>query len=388
MPRTRRPVAFVGCGYTMPSREKTRSETDLAIEAGRMAIHDAGLDPASVDGINIQVHHYPGPDTAAIARGIGITNIRWHREGGSPARFNVGILPAGLAAEAIDAGACGAVLICKIMNTTAPVTAPKIDGSTGGVGGIEQFEVPYGLGYGMQRVGLTARRYMHRYGVTAEQIGWICVVQREGALLNPWAVMRKPLTISEYLDTRWIADPVRLLDCDMPVNAAFAFVLARGDIAKSLRHPPVYLAAWAASRSDLADHLQPEFLGDIAPFAVELYRDASMTPEEMDLWFMYDGFSFFVPRWMESLGLVPRGEGGNYVSGGQRIRISGDHPLNPHGGQLSEGRLHGIGHILEAVQQLRGTAGPRQAKRASTAIVSSATPSNGAVGILARYPAL
>jgi acetyl-CoA acetyltransferase len=351
-----------------------------------MAILDAGIDPAMVDGINLQVHHGAGPDLAAIATGIGMTDVTWHREGGSPARFNVGILPAGIAAEAIDAGKCNSVLICKMMNTAAPITPPQVDPRTYGVSGADQFEVPYGLGYTMQRVGLTGRRYMHRYGVTAEQIGWICVVQREGALMNPWAVMKRPLSIDEYLTSRWIADPVRLLDCDMPVNAAFAFLLTRGDIAKSLRHPPVYLVAWAASTSDVPDHLQPEFSEDQAPFAKELYHDAAMSPGEMDLWFMYDGFSFFVPRWMESLGLVPRGAAGDYVDGGDRIRISGEHPVNPHGGQLSEGRLHGIGHILEAVQQLRGTAGLRQVAHASTAIVSSATPSNGAVGILAREP--
>jgi acetyl-CoA acetyltransferase len=136
--------------------------------------------------------------------------------------------------------------------------------------------------------------------------------------------------------------------------------------------------------SDTPDHLQPEILEGMSPFAETVYRDAGFGPRDMDLWFMYDGFSFFVLHWMENLGLVPRGEAGNYVDGGTRIRFDGEHPLNPHGGQLSEGRLHGHGHILEAVQQLRGNAGPRQAKKANTAIISSVFPDTGAAGILMR----
>lgn len=342
-----------------------------------MAADDAGMDPAEIDGINVQVHHYPPPDTGEIVKGLGMREVRWQRDGG------LGILPAGIAAQALDAGQCQAVLVCKIMNTIAPVSVPQIDPDTGAVAGPGQFEVPYGLGYSMQRIGLRARRYMHRYGVTVEQVGWVCVVEREHALLNPWAYYKTPLTMEDYLNSRWIADPVRLLDCDTPVNGAFAFLMTREDIARTLRWPPVYLKAWAESPLRTPDHLQPEQLEGISPLAETLYRDAGMGPRDMDVWFLYDGFSFFVLHWMENLGLVPRGEAGRYVDGGQRIRIDGEHPLNPHGGQLSEGRLHGHGHILEAIQQLRGNAGPRQARRHDTAIISSVFPDTGAAGILA-----
>jgi acetyl-CoA acetyltransferase len=376
MPKTASKIAFVGCGYTHATRALEKPEVDLAVEACLMAAEDAGLDPAEIDGINVQVHHYPPPQTEAIVKGIGMKEVCWQREGG------LGILPAGIAAQAIDAGECKAVLVCKIMNTIAPVATPQIDPESGGVGGAGQFEVPYGLGYTMQRIGLRARRYMHRYGITEEQVGAVAVVEREHALLNPWAYQKTPMTMEDYLSSRWIAEPVRLFDCDIPVNGAFAFLMARDDIARTLRHPPVYLAAWAQSPERGQDHLLPEILEGMSPIANILYKDAGLGPEEMDLWFMYDGFSFFVLHWMENLGLVPRGEAGRYVEGGDRIRITGPHPLNTHGGQLSEGRLHGHGHILEAVQQLRGTAGVRQAKNANTAIISSVFPDTGAAGIL------
>lgn len=379
MPVTHHRIAFVGCGYTQPTRKLDKSEVDIAVEACKTAAADAGIDPADIDGINIQVHHYPPPDTAAIARELGMKEVRWTRDGG------MGIGAAAIAAQALDAGQCKAVVVCKVMNTIAPVNTPQIDPSSGKVAGFDQFEVPYGLGYLMQRIGLRARRYMHHYGVTPEQIGWLCITQREGALLNPWAFMKKPLTMAEYLGSRWIADPVRLLDCDVPVNGAYAFVITRDDLAKTLRHPPIYLRAWAGTTEPGFVHLQSENRFGMVDFAKQLYADAGMGPAEMDLWFMYDGFSFFVLWWMENLGLVPRGEGGAYIDGGKRIAIEGEHPLNPHGGQLSEGRLHGHGGILEAVQQLRGTAGPRQTSPRNTAIISSVIPDAiGAAGILVR----
>tara|TARA_B100000700_G_C15038032_1_gene853775 strand:- start:1724 stop:2863 length:1140 start_codon:yes stop_codon:yes gene_type:complete len=369
-------VAIVGCGYTKATRKLEKPETEIAIEACLMAAKDAGMDPSEIDGINVQVHHYPPPETQTIAQGIGITNLRWNQDGG------LGILPAGVAAQAIDAGECNSVLVVKIMNTIAPISTPQIDPSTGRVGNWQQFEVPYGLGFSMQRVGLMARKYMHRYNIKQEQLAWIPIVQREHALMNPWAVMDSPMTLDDYMNSRIISEPVRLFDCDMPVNGAFAFLMTREDRAKELNHKPVYLKSWAGSEVTKRDQLNAEYLEGPTPLALEIYKDAQLGPKDMDLWYMYDGFSYFVPMWMENLGLIPRGEAGNYVEGGDNIRSGGEHPLNTHGGQLSEGRLHGHGHVLEAVQQLRGNAGIRQANTANTAIISSVFPWTGAAGIL------
>jgi acetyl-CoA acetyltransferase len=304
--------------------------------------------------------------------------VNWSREGGN------GIGPVGIAAQAIDSGQAKAVLITKIMNTIAPVATPQIDPDSGGVGGPAQFEVPFGLGYSMQRIGLTGRRYMNRYGVTEQQLAQVAIVEREHAQKNPWAFMQSDMTMEDYLNARFISEPVRLFDCDVPVNGAFAVLMTTEEIAKTLKHTPVYLKGWSQSEERQQDHMLAEKLEGLHPLARILYKDSGLSPEEMDLWFLYDGFSFFVMHWMENLGLVPRGEAGNYLEGGDNIRLStGDHPLNTHGGQLSEGRLHGMGHLLEAVQQLRGTAGPRQTKKkANYAIISSVFPETGAAGIL------
>ena len=379
---TKSQAAFVGCGYTAATRKLEKPEVELAVEACKMACEDAGMDPADVDGINPQVHHYPPPDTAEIVNGIGMREVRWQREGG------IGIGPCGIAAQAMESGECESVLIVKIMNTSAPIMTPQIDPNSGGVAGPTQFDVPYGLGFNMQRCGLIARRYMYDYGYSEEDLGWIPVVQREHALLNPWAVMKTPITIDDYMSSRPIAEPMKLFDCDMPVNGAFAILMTREDRARDLKHRPVYLKSWAASPErggggglELIGQ-GVDAAGGVMPWAQEIYRDAGIEPDEIDLWFPYDGWSYLVPLWMEALGLVGRGEAGTYVKGGERIRLGGEHPLNTHGGQLSEGRLHGMGHLLEATQQLRGTAGPRQAGKANTAIISSAIPLTGAAGVL------
>jgi acetyl-CoA acetyltransferase len=372
-------IAFVGCGYTDLTRKPVATDMELALAACRAAAADAGIDPADIDGINIQVHHYPPPDTAAVVAGLGMREVNWQEDGG------IGVGSLARAASVLDAKQCHTIVVCKVMNTAAPIGTPQIDRDTGGVGGPGQFEVPYGLGYTMQRVGLTSRRWMHRFGITAEQIGWLCVVEREHAMLNPHAIFRNPLTMEEYLDSRWISAPLRLFDCDYPVNGAFAYVITREERARSCRHEPVFLLGWVDSGIAAATfHLFPEELGGMIPLAEQLYGDTGLRPEHMNIWLLYDGYSFFALQWMENLGLVPRGESGAYVEGGERIRHTGEHPLNTHGGQLSEGRLHGAGHILEAVQQLRGTAGDRQARHNDFAIVCSAFPNSGAAAIFGK----
>jgi acetyl-CoA acetyltransferase len=374
---TDKQVAIIGVGTTPLSRIPEYSETDLAVAACRAAADDAGIDIASIDGINIQVHHFPPPDTRAIVGQLGLRQVNWTVDGG----LGVGALAR--AAQIVDTGVCDAVVVCKIMNTIAPVNTPDIDPETGGVAGPAQFEVPYGLGYTMQRVGFLKRRWMHRYGITDDQVGWLCVTQRRHALMNPNAIMKKPLTIEDYRSSRWIADPIRLLDCDYPVNGAFAYIVGRPERAES--STPVELVSWSGpGRGDTMPHLRPEGEDGMNRWAHEVYSDAGLGPADMDVWFLYDGFSFLAMQWMEQLGLVPPGESGPYVEGGERILFSGEHPVNTHGGQLSEGRLHATGHILEAVRQLRGTAGQRQAARAGHAIVSSAYPYDGAVAILGR----
>jgi acetyl-CoA acetyltransferase len=383
-------AAVTGVGMTPLSRIPDRNEVQLGVDACRMAAEDAGLDPALIDGINIQVHHFPPPETLAIAQGLGMRQIAWLQDGGP-----LGIGGVGAATEVIESGRASAVVVCKIMNTVAPVNTPAIDPGTGEVDGDQQWEVPYGLGYTMQRTGLFARRYMTQYNISEEQLGTLAVVERENAVRTPYAFQKKLITLEDYLNSRWIAEPVRLLDCDLPVNGAFAFLVVRGDIAKSLRQPPVWVVGWGEEpgNSFTSDnvptpvHLLPLPGKELVPAAQILYRDTGMRPSDMDMAFPYDGFSFFVPVWMEHLGLLPRGEAGAFIGDGSRIRPDGELPINTHGGNLSAGRAHAHHHVIEAVEQLRGTAGPRQVKKpVNFAVLAAGLPSEGFTGILAREP--
>jgi acetyl-CoA acetyltransferase len=377
MPRAEHDVAIVGIGYTALTRTPVESETDLVVRACRAAATDAGINPGAVDGINVQVHHFPPPDTPAIIRDLGMREVHWCVDGG------IGVGSMARAAQVVDSGTAQAVVVCKVMNTVAPVNTPPIDPETGAVGGEAQFDVPYGLGYTMQRVGLLKRRWMERNDISDDQIGWLCVTQRQHALLNARAIMKDPITIADYKSSRWIADPIHLLDCDYPVNGAFAYIVARSDLNTWANSAPVPLLSWGGpGEGDSIPHLRPEGGHGMNQWAREAYVDAGLSPADMDVWMLYDGFSFLAMLWMEELGLVEPGGSGHYVEGGTRIFHTGEHPLNTHGGQLSEGRMHGAGHILEAVQQIRGTAGGRQAARADHAIVTTAYPFNGGVAIL------
>jgi acetyl-CoA acetyltransferase len=375
---TTRKAAIVGIGQTPLSRKPVDTAENLVTAACKAAIEDAGLDVALIDGFNIQTHHPPYPDAHAIRGQLGLGDVGWAPMGG----FGVAAMVE--AVDAVERGDCQAALVCKVMDTAAPVNPPPIDPQTGGVRGPLQFEVPFGLGYTMQRQAMAIRRWMYRYDVTPEQIGWVCVTQREHALLNPMAIMQKPLTVEDYLASRWIAEPLRLLDCDYPVNGAFAYLIASGEIAKDLRWPAVQVLGSASGNAETVPHKHAEEYDEMGPQARKLYADTSFSPQDVDVWMLYDGFSTFPMEWMQYLGLVAPDEVGAYVTGGDRIRYTGEHPLNTHGGQLSEGRMHGTGYIIEAVQQLRGNAGPRQAGRAQTAFVSTGVPYSGAVAILGR----
>jgi len=158
------------------------------------------------------------------------------------------------------------------------------------------------------------------------------------------------------------------------------------DRAKDLKHPPVYLKGWAGADNARSKGVPFDPWKGMSPTAKILYEDTGVSPDEIDLWFVYDGYSFLAFMWLENLGLVKPGEAGPYVEGGERIRFDGEHPLNTHGGNLSEGRSHGAGHILEVVRQMRGEAGERQVSKADHAILSSAFPypTGGGCGIISR----
>ncbi|NUU22840.1 MAG: thiolase family protein [Streptomycetaceae bacterium] len=335
----------------------------LAVAAAREAMTDAGLTPEDIDGVST----YPGAtgSTPGIT-GAGADDLRtllglrlrWHTGAGEvPGQL-------GAIVNAVLAVAGGLVEHVLCVRTVWESTAQeRLGGRSGTMRRSSarertQWTAPYGASYSTYG-GLDMCRYLHETGTTREQIGQVAVTARANAALNPQAVYRSPLTLDDYLAARMISDPLCMYDCDVPVDGAVAFVVSRSTGSAVDRRRAVTLQALGSA---------PGFTA----CADMMWSRTTLTPADVDVAQLYDGFSTLVLRWLEALRLCPAGEGGRFVEGGKRIARDGVLPLNTGGGQLSGGRLHGFGGLYEACLQLRGDADARQVlPRPEVAVVSS-----------------
>ncbi len=221
-------------------------------------------------------------------------------------------------------------------------------------------------------VAMHCRRHMHLYGTTKEQLGWIAVNARKNAGLNPLAAYREPLSLDDYFDGRLISDPFGLYDCDVPVDGSIALVVSRSEHAAGLDHRAIRVEAYGGSSGEGGWDQRPDYPAMASSDAAsEMWGRTSLTPADVDLAELYDGFTFLTLAWLEALGLCRQGDSGPFVEGGGRIALDGDLPLNTYGGQLSAGRMHGYWVLHEAVLQLRGEAGRRQVANAQVAVAAA-----------------
>jgi acetyl-CoA acetyltransferase len=358
-------AAIVGVGRTAFSRASGRTTTGLAVEAILAALADAGLTPSDVDGI---ATHALGDSCApqTVARALGIGSVQWSLEeygGGSKSHIAVGA-----AAAAVHIGLADCIVVFRALNGRSGL---RMGGSTGAPMPTPEtsYERPYGLVAPVQHYALMARAHMSAYGTTQKQLGAVAVNQRENAVLNERAVMRTPISIEDYLASPWISEPFKLLDCCLETDAACAVVVVNAARAKDLRRPPVYISA---ARSGLGWNMvsgRPVELGTTpaAQIAPLLFADADMAPTDVDVAELYDCFSYTVIAQLEDYGFCEKGEGGPFVEAGE-IALHGRIPVNTHGGFLSEGYVHGMNHVCEAVDQLRGDAGNRQVENCRVAL--------------------
>jgi acetyl-CoA acetyltransferase len=237
-----------------------------------------------------------------------------------------------------------------------------------------QYQAPYGYFAPPQQFAMFTRAHMIKYGTTHEQLGAIAVGQRANAVKNPRALKRDPITLDDYLASRWIAEPLRLLDCCLDTDGACALVITSAERARDLRRPPVLIsgAAWGGGDSFFSGQGGDFTVSEAARIAPRLYAAAGVGPADIDVAQLYDCFTYSVLVQLEDYGFCAKGEGGPYAASGA-TRLDGRLPVNTHGGFLSEGYVHGINHIAEAVAQLRGDAGDRQVPGAEVAL-STAQP--------------
>jgi acetyl-CoA acetyltransferase len=201
-------------------------------------------------------------------------------------------------------------------------------------------------------------------------LGQVALTARKHAALNPKAIYQDPLTLQDYLTARMVADPLCLYDCDVYCDGSTAVVLSRADYAPDGRWPPVRIEAIGTAPPVRVDYAQHTDLRPGVRAAAAMWGRTELRPQDVDVAGIYDGFSILTLLWLEALGFCPAGEGGNFVEGGSRISLGGVLPINTNGGQLSGGRLHGLGFVHEMCLQLRGRAGARQVASAGVAAVS------------------
>jgi acetyl-CoA acetyltransferase len=380
-----REVAVVGVGYSEVARAGTFDINRLTRTACLGALDDAGLEASDVDAIvEYSFGGIDSPMATTAQRLLGIDNLVVYNDimGSGPS----GLASAMDATMAIASGACETALVYRCMTREAGHTGALREGPAEAPGPM-QFSMPYGFGGGiMMAIAMKMQRRMAELGGKQEDYGRIALNARQWAKDNERAVLRDLLTMDDYLSSRMITEPLHLLDCDYPVNGACAAILTTGERARDLAKAPVYVDALAYGTGGNPDWVYADdfMFGGTVPAGQRLWATSSLTPADVDVAEIYDGFTHITISWIEALGLCGIGEFGDWVDGGRTIGPGGSLPLNTHGGQLAEGRMHGLAFLTEAALQLRGECGVRQVPDARVAVVANAHGPQAGAMVLRR----
>jgi acetyl-CoA acetyltransferase len=358
-------VIVSGVGLSDVGRGLARSGLDLALDAIQAAIVDAGLQPEDIDGVASMPFGDRPPEEIVDALGL---KLEWM--GGASSGAQLGVMIS--AAMAIASGLCRHVLVYRSVQRLGGLLG-SASGALPVPEGPWEWHVPFHEYSAVNLIAMQARRHMHQYGTTKEQLGSIALTGRFHAALNEKAVLRSPMSMEDYLDAPMISDPLGRLDCDLPIDAAVGIVLSAADFAGDCPNPPVHIeAVGCANHGTHGWDPRLDFPSMAAKDAArQMWSRTDLKTVDVDVAELYDGFSFLTLSWLEALGFCKEGEAGAFVEGGQRIRLGGQLPLNTYGGQLSAGRLHGFWLFHEAVLQLRGQAGRRQVAGAEVAVTSA-----------------
>ena len=362
-----------GIGRSAVGRRLMVDPLSLTVDACRAAVADAGLELADIDGLST----YPGPVGMGMSEG-GIAAVeealRLHPtwiNGGMDLPGQGGAIIAAM--MAVAAGLCRHVLCFRTVWESTFAALRMHDRGGGRIAGPQQWSLPFGAASAANWIGVNANQYLHRYGADRGLLGIIAVNARRNAAFNPQAIYRDPMTMDDYFAARPITSPFGLFDCDVPCDGSIAVVVSDASAAADLPRRAVRCEAVGTQITERISwdegtltH-EPQVIGQ----AAHLWSRTDLRPKDIDLALLYDGFTFNCVSWLEALGFCGFGEAQEWLDGGKRIALDGELPLNTHGGQLSEGRLHGFGFVYEAVVQLRHQAGNRQIKDVHTAVVST-----------------
>ncbi|SMC96252.1 lipid-transfer protein [Lentzea albidocapillata] len=356
-----RKAAIAGIGATEFSKDSGRSELRLAAEAVLAALEDAGITPAEVDGMSTFTMETNSENM--VARTLGIPELTFfsripHGGGGACG-------PVQQAAMAVATGVADVVVAYRAFNERSGVRF-GLGPPPGRTAGTTENEYrgwvnPYGLLTPAQHTAMIARRYMHVYGATSEDYGRVAVVTRKHAAANPRAWFHgKPITLADHQASRWIAEPLHLLDCCQETDGGQAVVVVSAERARDLRQPPAIITAAAQGSGPdqypMTSYYRPDLtrIPEVELCARQLWAQSGLGPADIDAAILYDHFTPYVLNQLEEYGFCGRGEAKDFIADGH-LEVDGALPTNTHGGQLGEGYLHGTNGIAEGVRLIRGT---------------------------------
>jgi acetyl-CoA acetyltransferase len=344
----------------------------LLEQAMRRAVDDAGLKVSDIDGIvcrgpdDVYTHH----QRMGARLGIDVRFSTSLDNGGASQ-----ILAVAIACMAIEAGLATTVITGYGRNSWTRTHANEGKRVKMELTPDDQLPKEFAPEYGYFGAPAThalgARRHMFEYGTTREQFGQVAIAFREHALRNPNAVMKKPLTLEDYLAARFIAEPYGLYDCSLVSDGAGATIVTSLERAKSLRQPPVVIKGFGTFNNTRGWFADDHMIRTAAEgSAKQAFKMAGVTPQDVDTAQIYDCFTGMVVAQLEDYGFCKKGEGGPFVASGA-LRLDGALPTNTSGGQLSEAHVEGMLQVVEGVRQLRHTyPAERQVKDAAIALVS------------------
>ena len=376
-------IAIVGVAESDSGRVPNKTELQLHAQALQRVLEDSGLRKSEIDGVFSSSDTLIEP-TVTLSEYVQLFPRYTDTTSIGGASFEAHLHHA---VAALRTGQCEVALI------TYASTELSSRGRTLGTGEWQTAipEATYEAPYGNTLVGayaMAARRHMHLYGTTSEQLAEIAVVTRRHAGLNPLAMYRKPITVQDVLDSRMIADPLHLLDCCVVSDGGGAVLVTTEERARDLKQMPVFVLGSSEGHTHTHISQMPDLTVTAAAVTgPRAFDEAGVRPDQIDVAMIYDSFTITVLLLLEDLGFCKKGEGGAFVQGG-RIALGGQLPINTDGGGLSANHpgMRGIFLLIEATRQLRGQCGPRQVKDVKLAVAhgSGGLLSSQATTILGR----
>ncbi len=353
-------AAIAGIGATEFSKDSGRSELHLAVEAVNAALDDAGLAPSDVDGM-VSFTMDTNPEIE-VARSLGIGELTFF----SRIHYGGGAACATIhqAAMAVATGSAGVVVAYRAFNERSGrrFGSGVQDRPPMATTDSAQFApyAPVGLLTPAQWVAMFAQRYLHVTGATTEDLGRVAVADRQHAATNPRAwFYGQPITLADHQASRWITEPLRLLDCCQESDGAQALVVVSAERARDLAQRPVIIEAAAQGAGSQQESMTSYYRDDLTGLAEmgvvarQMWATTGLGPDDIDVAILYDHFTPFVLCQLEEFGFCGKGEAKDFLRDGH-IEMGGKLPVNTHGGQLGEAYIHGMNGIAEGVRQVRG----------------------------------